>query len=556
MNIGLESGAHGAVTPTFLMSLNDDEKSNDIDENERFLEEMLAKAALLANEIKEISSKQSYTTSSKSSTGKDGVRRSLPKVIDVQPNDDYTARSECSSLGYSLATATPSVFVVNGTLSGATTTPTTMNLLSTTIENCAEGYFLKSHPRSSSTTTNTCSVINEDTVNHDHDEKTSCCDSDSVSKMSHHVHKYMNNNIENNTENIPNMSSVDMLMQPKPTSSSYLQTPPKVKRTSQHQLDPTGKLPLTSTNSALQTSAFTTKSLSEEVNKNDNPLLLSSSAESHVHERPTVLNISQNDDDYVPIADYSIRNTTTTKASNTSAVKWEKITAPSINDDDYVSLKDYSRFPKLDARKHPSKSVTNTSTGLSFAQKRELLIKRRRQRKRFVRRLVMVGTIATSMLLYYCYRNDWFQSFQVKRIMTLVVNHFLPQPHPMLPDNVISESFRPIELIKNEIDEKSIDAIVENDDVNPTKNINTTVDNETVLQADTSDHLQNEQSHPQPNLDETMMVTSNVIGTTANTAMNELMTSATVNTISETLSIFEPKSRQRFVEELINSMMQ
>ena len=570
MNIASESGLKDDQNTMVYMSRNDDEKNNDDDDdnnNDRFLEEMLAKAARLANEMKEISTKQSTTTtSSKSSTGKDAARRSLPKVINVQPSDDYTARSDCSSLGYSLATTTPSVFVVNhhGT-SNQTTTPTTMNLLSTTIENCAEGYFLKSHPQYSSTTTNNCSVINEGSINNDHDEKKSCTESVGVAEPSLHIHKFGNhakllevdsgsNRHQNNTENIQNMSAVDMLTSPS------LRTPPKVKRTSQHQLDVNDKLPQTTSNSALQSTLLTTKSLSEEVHNNDAVRMLRKLVLPHAQERPTVLNISQNDDDYVPIADYSIRNTTTSKATNTSAVKWEIVTAPSINDDDYVSLKDYSRFPKSDKMKNQSRFVKDKySKKSSFAQKCELFIKRRRQRKRLARRLVIVGTFITSILLYYCYRNDWFQH---SKQLTFVVNYILLQLVPTPSSHIDKVLSNPSETTTKTLNERftveSIVSIVEDDDCSSIEENDKVIDNKTLVQVeDTSDRPTNEQSQLHVNkLDDIMMIPSNALSTMDSLKFTTVTINTTTTATSESISILQPKSRQRFVEELINSMMQ
>lgn len=544
--MNIDGTMHDDQNPMVLMSQNIDEKIDDDDHNDRFLEEMLAKAARLANEMKEISTKQSMTTSSKSSTGKDGIRRSLPKVIDVQQNDDYTARSECSSLGYSLATATPSVFVVNGATNINGTTPTTMNLLSTTIENCAEGYFLKSHQQSSSTTTNTCSVINEGSVNNEHDDKKSSSDSVSNTKPSYHK--------DNNAENIRNMSSVDMLIQQQP-SLSYLRTPPKVKRTSQRQLDPSGTLPVSSTtNAALQSTILTTKSLSEEINDSDNSLLSPKLVHPppHVLERPTVLKISQQDDDYVPIADYSIRNTTT-KASNTSAVKWEKITTPSIHDDDYVSLKDYSQFPKTRSQSRHKTDKFNASTGLSFAQQRELLIKRRRQRKRLIRRMMIFGTIVASIIMYYCYMNNWFYHDHT-HLMTTVANYFLP--HQILLNNTIEEFVPHVEAKEEFYATHTMEAIVVTENVQTiekSSDLIDAIDNETLVQEDEHDDPHDAASEEQFNLDEKTMIPSNTVGPRSS---NATAATAIVRTMSETLSIFEPETRQRFVEELIQTMME
>ena len=521
---------------------NGDEKINDADDdNDRFLEEMLAKAARLANEMKEISTKQSTTTSSKSSTGKDGFRRSLPKVINVQPNDDHTARSECSSLGYSLATATPSVFVVTGTSNTASDTPT-MNLLSTTIENCAEGYFLKSNHQSSSKASNTCSVINEGSINNDHDEKKSCGDSVSATKPSFNIHKHHvnhNHGIDTrNVENVENMSSVDMLVRQQ-VHSRYVQTPPKVKRTIPHQPE------LSTGNPALQSTIQTVKSLSDEVNETFPKVLQS-------HERPTVLKISLNDDDYVPIADYSIRNTTT-KASNVSgsAVKWEKITTPSINDDDYVPLKDYSRLPKANKSRF-SVNESNydrikTSTGLSFGQKRELLVKRRRQRKRFMRRLMILGTIVALMLSYCSYRTGWLHRGRL--MARMVVNLILPQPHEALPGHTNEEFIHVPESTLDEIDERvAVGAILHEYDSSPVEERNITIDNVSLVEG--NDHG-SEQSQSQLLLDEPAL---NAVGTRA--IMPSVATGVTSHQITEKLSIFEPSSRRRFVEDLVQSMMQ
>jgi hypothetical protein len=557
MNVAVEAGMNGDQNPIILMSQNNDEKNNYDDENDHYLEEMLAKAARLANEMKEISTKQSTTTSSKSSMGKDGVRRSLPKVINVQPSDDHTARSECSSLGYSLATTTPSIFVVKDGKSNPTTTPSTMNLLSTTIEDCAEGYFLKSDPHSSSTTTNACSIINEGSINNDHDEKKSCSETVSDTKPSYHLHKLCN------AENIPNMSSVDMLMQHQHLAPLHLQTPPKVKRTSHQPHDTSKKAPLVTTNPALQSTLLATKSFTEDMHDDDSALILPKVLPPYTQERPTVLKISHSDDDYVPIADYSIRNTTT-KASNTtgSAVKWEKITAPTVHDDDYVSLKDYSRFPKIDNEmKNQSQLVTkqyNSTAGLSFAQKRELLIKRRRRRKRFMRRLATFGIFIISLLLYYGYtRNDWFQHQLTQ--LSLIANNMLLRLHTTtLPDNTdVTSPEERYEIAKTERMETEfmLSVVVESDNSFIDENI-ITIDNETLAELENPDEPLHELAPL--NMDEEIIMSPSDSIVETNTAMTTVATAVTAinTTMTERLSFLEPKSRQRFVEDLINSMMQ
>jgi hypothetical protein len=544
---------------------NDDDNNND-DNDDRFLEEMLIKAERLANEMKEISTKHSgangrTTTAALSSASKDR-RRSLPKMIDVHQQDD-AARSECSSLGYSLATATPLLL----SAPTGTTTPS-IKVLSTATA-----------VRDQQHTSTTCSVINEGSAlnNHCDEERKSCGGDSSVSRSNKLEHEANRNYYCNqNNENIRNMSSVDIVLQ------SSVRTPPKVKRTSQ--FDPLGTmLPLSTTNPALLLTLSTTKSLSEDVvdTTTSNPSNATIDNDEATNkklvkpvvkqQRPTVLKISQNDDDYVPIADYSIRNTTTP----TNTVIWEKVDTPTVEDDDYVSLRDYSYFPSTRTSKTSqcktrsyNDDYENDGTidhgRMTFAQQRTLLVRRRRQKKRFLRRLALLMFVAVIAIVTYWYSDDSINTISVINLFDSLQQYIYNSVTLNLGHVQTKATSREVAILEDYKVEDTIDIVTVTATIDIPPNVlfsdseiedefgnsigNATIQEELLYwdeyyKEDEAEQLQDQQATFDK---EASLSTSTSTAAVTTFCMKSLFQ----------LSIFEATERQRYIEELVNSMMQ
>ena len=171
----------------------------------------------------------------------------------------------------------------------------------------------------------------------------------------------------------------------------------------------------------------------------------------------------------------------------------------------------------------------------------------------------IVGTFITSILLYYCYRNDWFQH---SKQLTFVVNYILLQLVPTPSSHIDKVLSNPSETTTKTLNERftveSIVSIVEDDDCSSIEENDKVIDNKTLVQVeDTSDRPTNEQSQLHVNkLDDIMMIPSNALSTMDSLKFTTVTINTTTTATSESISILQPKSRQRFVEELINSMMQ
>jgi hypothetical protein len=500
-------------------------------DDDQYLEAMLAKAERLANEMKEISTKHSNSGfGATSSSSKDGRTRSLPKTIDVQQDD--TARSECSSLGYSLATATPF------------TQPSSVNLLTTTIENCGEGFCLRTDVDPTAPTTSVCSVINEGSTHND--EKKSCGSSiqnerpiQANGKLN--IFKNVATPSGYNDENLRNKSSVDMVFR-------SVNTPPKVKR-----LDPTGKLP--NPNPALLATLSTTKSLSEDIEASQ-PVVIPKTLPP---QRPTIMKISQQDDDYVPIADYSIRNTTTTITPSNGVVKWEKVNTPKCGDDDYVSLKDYSTFPKS---KKGSLSVRDKTSerfaGLTFAEKHAMLLMRRREKKRR-RRFIAILLLFLSMMVYslmstHSNKMSAIVSFIINQLhhqKISVTNNFYEAQETIqsLPEQ---ENLIKVLDFENEttFDDILLEIVTTDIPPNNSNEIELSVHHfEDVDEAD-ENFVDGENEDMQQYKSKQLQQQHTQELTTATLFRNNLVIPTWIQ------NVMEPSERRRWVEDLINNMMQ
>ena len=337
------------------------------------LEQMLAKAELLANEIREAahssSASQPKARRSLSSQQRDS-HRSLPQMIDLSPPDD-TARSECSSLGLSLASA----MMVPKLSSSSTPSP---------MENMgSEQRDIVLLVQQNETM---CGVIREGSIYDASDEKKSCDDSTNKEAGKLRLVPAVGTELVHD-ENVLNAKPV-----------LTVSTPPKMKRTSDMPAE----------------ASSTIRTVSEGVMKaSELPLSKPVLQEVPSHSKktrswePRSTIVSEQDDDYVPIKDYSVP--THREVAN---VKWEKVDTANVGDDDYVPLQDYSQFTKL----RPRGMNEELEGSLSYASRRTLWLRRRRKQRRR-QRLFLLLMVVLSILGYFAYLRykDWAKERDVQQ---------------------------------------------------------------------------------------------------------------------------------------------
>jgi hypothetical protein len=327
------------------------------------LEQMLAKAELLANEMREAahssSASQPKATRRRNSTNpqRDSSTRSLPKIIDLSPPDD-TARSECSSLGLSLAS-------------------TMMNPKSSSTPSPTENSAIVEKSDALLIPENMCGVIREGSIYDDDvgDEKKSC-DGSTVKEAPAKQHNPVARSV--NDENVPNSRTLSPMDAP---THTFISTPPSVNRAVDLTAEPSTSL---------------TKAVLQDVPPTSNTKKPRSWGP-----RSTI--VSEQDDDYVPIKDYSVP--THREPAN---VKWEKVDTATAGDDDYVPLKDYSQFTKTKQSRGFIGIDEDDGVGLSYSARRAQWLRRKRKRRR-QRRMFLSILVFVFILGYFSYLRykDW-----------------------------------------------------------------------------------------------------------------------------------------------------
>jgi hypothetical protein len=379
------------------------------------LEQMLAKAELLANEMREAahssSASQPKATRRRHSANpqRDSSSRSLPQIIDLSPPDD-TARSECSSLGLSLAS-------------------TMMIPKSSSTPSPAENAVFVESGDAVLVPDNMCGVIREGSIYDDDcgDEKKSCDGSTAKEASADHVS--VARSIKN--ENVPNSRMLSPMDIP---TQTFMSTPPSVKQTFGLTAEPSTNL---------------SKAILQEVPSSSHTRKSRSSWEP----RSTI--VSEQDEDYVPIKDYSVP--THREVAN---VKWEKVDTATVGDDDYVPLKDYSQSTKKKPSRRHAAIAEDDGAGLSYTARRALWLQRKRKKRR-QRRLALVMLVILSVLGYFAYLRytDWAMESVSKEVEYATVVDVEPEENDATvagdPDVFIDDALNGSDIVQGGFEERN-----------------------------------------------------------------------------------------------------